>query len=134
NYMMYRNLILQYKLEDRVFLKGYTNNISETMKSFDVFVLSSRYEGIPYVVLEAMRNSIPLVTTDAGGISEIIENMRNGIIVEKGNPAELARSVNLLLNDSNLSKKLTLNSKNDFESGFRIEESIKRIESVFNLK
>ena len=134
NYMMYRNLIVKYNLEDRVFLKGYTNNISETMKTFDVFVLSSRYEGIPYVILEAMRNSIPIVTTDAGGISEVIENMRNGIIVEKENPSELARSVNLLLNDGNLIKKLTQNSKNDFESGFRIEESIKRIESVYNLK
>lgn len=133
NYQMYKNLIVKYKLQDRVFLKGYTNNISETMKTFDVFVLTSRYEGIPYVILEAMRNSIPVVTTDAGGINEVIENMRNGIMVEKENPAELARSVNLLLNDSDLRRKLTSNSKNDFESGYRIEETVKRIESVYNL-
>jgi len=85
NYESYNKLIKNYGIEEKVFLKGYTNNVSEIMNTFDLFVLTSRYEGIPYVILEAMRNSVPVITTDVGGISEVIQNMYNGILVEKEN-------------------------------------------------
>ena len=56
----YRYLIKEYNLCNNVFLKGYTHNISETMNTFDIFVLPSRYEGIPFVILEAMKAELVL--------------------------------------------------------------------------
>ena len=134
NFEVYRILIEKYKLEERVFLKGYTSNISETMSSFDIFILTSRYEGIPYVILEAMRHSVPIISTDVGGIGEIIHNMKNGILIEKENTEAIVSTVKMLLENETLCKKLTQNAKKDFDENYTIDKTIRHIEKIYELE
>ena len=54
----YKEQINSLNLNSDVFLKGYSNNVPGVLNTFDLFVLPSRYEGIPYVILEAMKESV----------------------------------------------------------------------------
>lgn len=125
-------LILKYKLSENVFLKGYAYDIPLTINTFDLFVLPSRYEGIPYVILEAMKGAVPVITTDVGGISEVIRNNHNGILVKKENAEELANNVIELYNSPEKRKLLSVNARKDFLEKYTLEKTISDIESIYS--
>ena len=131
-YNEYDVLIKKYGLGKNILLKGYSNDIQETMNSFDLFVLPSRYEGIPYVILEAMKASVPIITTDVGGINEVIKNMINGILINNGNAKELAEKILLLYDSKPLRMKLSENAEIDFREKYTVEKTIESIESVYS--
>lgn len=131
-YKEYKELIEKYKIGERVFLKGYTVNIPETMRSFDLFILPSRYEGIPYVILEAMKSSIPIISTDVGGISEVIKDNVNGLLIKKESVSELTESSILLYKSKELREKFTANAKKDFDEKYTIVKTINSIETIYS--
>src|SRR3989344_3191209 len=90
-------LIREKQLERTVFLIGYTDEASKYLKAFDIFVLPSLKEGLPYVLLEAGLASLPVVATDVGGISEIIKNKRTGLLVQPKKPDQLADAISFLM-------------------------------------
>jgi len=65
-------------------------NGAELMSAFDVFVLPSRYEGMPYVLLEAVANRLPVVMTDVGGAHLVVRDEENGFVVPQARPAQLS--------------------------------------------
>ncbi|MFA6358384.1 MAG: glycosyltransferase family 4 protein [Candidatus Omnitrophota bacterium] len=74
-------LIKEFDLENQVILTGWRNDVPQILSSLDVFVLTSRWEGLPIVILEAMAVGVPFVATDTGGIKEIAENLKSGYLV-----------------------------------------------------
>lgn len=69
-----------------------------SMRSFDIFALASRYEGFPYVLLEAMNQGLPIVATCVGGTAEAIRE-DTGIVVPVGEPRAMARALAELIDD-----------------------------------
>ena len=80
-------------LGDRCRLLGHRSDIAELYQGFDVMVQSSDYEGTPTVVVEAMALQIPIVATDAGGTTELVDDGIHGLIVPPRNPDALARAI-----------------------------------------
>ena len=76
------------------------------LKSSEVVVVPSRIDNIPNVIKEAFYLKIPVVGTDIVGISEIVTNNVNGVLVEPDNPESLAKAINDLLNDKNRANRL----------------------------
>lgn len=66
------NLIKKYHLKSVVYLLGAVNNATQYLPAFDLFVLPSRKEGMPYTLLEAVAAGLPIVATDVGGVKELI--------------------------------------------------------------
>jgi len=85
-------------VKDRVIFAGEQDG-SAMMSIFDVFVLPSRYEGMPYVMLEAQAAGLPLVSTKVGGIRDIVQPGRNGYLVEVEDYRELALKLEDLVLD-----------------------------------
>jgi L-malate glycosyltransferase len=85
---------------------GYQSNSHQILAALDLFVLSSREEGLGSVLLEAMNAKLPIVATNAGGITDIIENNKNGLIAEKENAQELAKYQIKLIENDKLRKEL----------------------------
>lgn len=83
-------------LEGRVTLLGRREDLRELMEAADLFVLSSLWEGMPNVVLEAMAAGLPVAATDVEGIAELIENGRTGLVVTPGLPEPLAAAMSEL--------------------------------------
>lgn len=80
-------------LQDSVIFTGIRTDIPEILAALDVFVLSSKGEGSPAVIKEALLMEKPVVSTNVGSISEIIENGYTGILVPPENPNELAEEI-----------------------------------------
>jgi glycosyltransferase involved in cell wall biosynthesis len=70
------------KLKDKVILAGFQPDAVRVMSMFNVFVLTSRWEGFPNVILEAMSQKVPIVSSDVGGIQEIVHPGENGSLVK----------------------------------------------------
>ncbi|AGK05776.1 group 1 glycosyl transferase [Meiothermus ruber DSM 1279] len=91
-------------LIDRVIWPGFMDG-RLAMRAFDVFVLPSNYEGFPYVLLEAMAEGLPVVSTRVGGSEEAIANGENGFIVPVGNVQALSESICKLLEDAEMRRR-----------------------------
>ena len=85
----FRKLIERYKLEDRVTIHPFTNNIQKHYSEAQVYVLSSRWEGMPLVLVEAMSHGLPIVTSDLPVSKEILGNF--GMYFRNGDIEDLAQ-------------------------------------------
>ena len=85
---LYRSLIKKYSLEDRVTIHPFTNQIQDHYSNAQVYVLSSRWEGMPLVLVEAMSHGLPIVTSDIPVSQEILGEF--GLYFKNGNITELA--------------------------------------------
>lgn len=87
-------------LNGRVVFRGWKQNVILDLLKADIFVLSSKREGLPYVLLEALSVGLPIVSTDSPfGPSEILENGKFGILVKVGDVQGMAKSVIELIQD-----------------------------------
>jgi glycosyltransferase involved in cell wall biosynthesis len=85
---LYRSLIKKYKLEERVTIHPFTNQIQAYYSKAQVYVLSSRWEGMPLVLVEAMSHGLPIVTSDIPVSQEILGDF--GLYFKKGDVTDLA--------------------------------------------
>lgn len=90
------------KLNDFVNFTGARNDIPELLHHADIFVLSSIAEGIPMTILEAMAASLPIISTDVGGLPELVENNVTGLLVDKQNAASLANAMHTYVSNPEL--------------------------------
>jgi glycosyltransferase involved in cell wall biosynthesis len=91
-------LIKEFNIGDDVWLPGFVDNPYAYMKNADVFVLSSIFEGLPTVLIEAMAVGTPVVATDCkSGPKEILGAAQYGILVPMQNPSELAKAIDTTL-------------------------------------
>jgi len=77
----------------RVHFIGSVDSASKYLKAFDLFVLPSRKEGLPYTLLEAQAAGIPIVATTVGGIPELIRDGENGYLAKPNDPGALAEII-----------------------------------------
>ena len=93
-------------------LLGNNSDLLNTIKDCAIFVLSSDYEGVPNVLIEAMSIGMPVISTDCapGGARELIINNENGVLVETNNRAQLALAMNELVHNKVLSDKISQNA------------------------
>lgn len=96
---------------ENTFFAGLRGDVAALYRIMDVFAVTSLYEGLPMVLLEAMASQRPVVSTNVGGIPQLIEDRFNGLLVEPGNVIELADSIKLLLADK---KQAELFSKRSY--------------------
>ena len=87
------NLAVQLSVRDRVHFLGLRTDTEVLMRAADAFVLSSSWEGLPLVLMEAAATRIPIVTTDVGGCREIVKDGVNGFLVDSLEPASLAQTM-----------------------------------------
>jgi len=91
-------LVTRYGLQENVFLLGDIFNASKYLKAFDIFAITSRYEGLPYALLEAMSAELKIIATRVGGIPEVLE--KKGILIEPDNIDQLVSNLSRLIRQS----------------------------------
>jgi L-malate glycosyltransferase len=99
-------------LLNRIFLLGFEKDVPSLLHNLDIFLFTSKEEGLGGAVIEAMAAGVPVVSTNAGGLPEIIENGVNGLMSPAGNERSLADNCLRILKDENLRLTLVENGKN----------------------
>jgi glycosyltransferase involved in cell wall biosynthesis len=116
--------IRKLKLENNIFLLGHIDNVSEYLKAFDIFTLTSIKEGLPYAILEAGLAGLPIVATKVGGIPEIINNMESGILVHQKNALEVERALSFLIDFEKKKVDFGNTLKEKVERDFTLEQMV----------
>ncbi len=98
---------------DKIILLGRLeqDRLWEYIKASNVFVLNTAYEGLSHLLIEAMALEIPIVTTDVGGNGELIENNKNGILLDYNNKKQLVTAIKNIFDDSEQANKFVRNAK-----------------------
>ena len=97
----------------------------------DVFVLPSLSEGLPLTLLEAMAYKKCAVVTDVPGNSDVIQNGKNGVLVEPANQIQLGEKINYLLETPKIRERFGKNARTDIEEKYNLDIAIKRILDVY---
>jgi glycosyltransferase involved in cell wall biosynthesis len=105
-----QDLIHQLEVTDSVFLPGYVKNPYPLIKKAIAFVLSSRFEGLSSVIIEALTLAKPVVATSCGGPIEILCDGREGILVPPEDVDGLADGISRILSDQSLREKLSISN------------------------
>ena len=114
-----------------VFFLGVRNDISELLSQSDIFVLPTTSDTLPIAIIEAMFANKAIITTNQGGIPEIIQDHYSGLIAEVGNSQQLAEKLLLLLSDSALRETLAQNAGTFAEKHLTSTNMIKKIEEIY---
>ena len=91
---------------DRVEVLPPTTDIPALMRTAHVFVMSSRWEGLPLAVIEAMMSGLPVVATRVGGVPELVAEHETGLLVPPGDPEALAAALRRMLDEPSLAYRL----------------------------
>jgi glycosyltransferase involved in cell wall biosynthesis len=117
-------------LTDRVLFAGSRDDIEDLLPAFDVFALSSRHEGLPIALVEAMAAGIPCVATSVGGVPELITDGNEGLLVPPGDAASFADGLRTLLGDERLRHSCG-NRASQSARRFDIAQAVRGVEAVY---
>ena len=87
------------------------NRVPNLLAASDIIVLPSYSEGCPKILVEAMMMGKPIVATNIPGINDVVENQKEALLVEPGDPVALAHAIKTLLNDKTLASTLAFNAR-----------------------
>jgi len=131
---MVLNFISRFQLNDIVIITGpkYGKDKINTLSSCDVFIHTSRYEGMPMAILEAMSFAKPCIITPNTNIAEYIEKTNSGWIT-KPNPNSIAKKIRNVLKTSYYErKKMGDNAKNLVNEQFRLSKTVNSLSSLYS--
>jgi len=103
----------------------------QIISNLSVLVMTSRWEGLPMMVLEAMWSGAPVVATDVGGVGEVIENGKSGLLVDKRSADRLAHAVIRLTEDAALRQRIVEEGRNRVREMFSEERMLRDICEVY---
>ncbi|MCR4322510.1 MAG: glycosyltransferase family 4 protein [Candidatus Azambacteria bacterium] len=118
-------LIEKYQLTERFTLTGALQDANIYLKAFDIFVLPSRKEGLPYALLEAMAAKLICIASDVGGIPEVIENGKNGITIKHITPGKLWESIETCSKSKKHCRELAALGAETIQEKFSLQEMVR---------
>ncbi len=122
--------IKENNLQNKVFLLGY-KDIKEVVKGFDLFLLPSIKEGLPYVLLEAGLAQIPIISSDAGGIPDLIENNKTGMVFEKEKIDQIQKAIKEAILNKEESQKMSLNLYQKIIRDFSLKDQVQKTVEIY---
>lgn len=127
------SLVEELGVADQVTLTGFWENITDVYALSDVVVVPSTDENLPKVIQEALARRVPVVASSSGGIPELIEHERTGLLIEPGaEGTKIAAAVERLLKDDLLAERLAKSGLDRLRSEFDIDVVTERLEGVYD--
>jgi glycosyltransferase involved in cell wall biosynthesis len=116
---------------ERVEFAGWTEDARGELGRFDVFVLPSRYEGLPLALIDSMLAALPVVASRVGSIPEAVEDGEHGLLVPPEDPAALAAALHRVLGDEPLRQRLGSAARSVAVARFTVEAMAHRYQRLY---
>lgn len=120
----------QEKIAEHILFMGFRADIPTLLPQLDIFMFTSKQEGMGSVLLEAMACQVPIVATRVGGIPEIVEDQVTGLLAEVGDTKGLAQAVNKLLQNPKTRQQLVSRAKHQL-TNFSIDTMARNTLAVY---
>lgn len=127
-----RRLVARLQLDDRVHFLGRRNDVPSILKASDLFVLPSRWEGMPNVLLEAMASRLPIVSTRVEGVAELLGPGTDAQTVTFGDSDALCERIEHLLGDESAAAEIAAANYDRVVEGFTLDAMVRRYEAVWD--
>ena len=125
-------LVAQLGLQDRVTLPGWQTDVRGYFEAMDAFALSSHREGLPNVLLEAMALEVPVVATRVNGVPRLVQDGRNGFLVEPGNVEALTTALLGLVRNEGLQELFRAAGRKTVEGRYSFPARIQKLKQIYD--
>jgi D-inositol-3-phosphate glycosyltransferase len=126
-----RGLIRELGLEDKVILTGFRPDAARILMALDIFAFPSYKETFGMSLLEAMAMGIPVVATDSGGVPEILDYGRCGLLIQPRQSRPLTEAIKRYLKDPGLAKSMAHRARKRVEQEYDLQLVLDRIENLY---
>jgi len=123
--------IKEYGIERNMHFLGSRNDLPSLYQQFTLLALSSDWEGLPTVCLEAMAASLPIVATLCGGTDELIQHEHSGMLVEKNDLENFSLAITRLLDNPELARDMGQVGRENLQHGFSLETYGSKFASLY---
>ena len=113
-------------LADRVCFLGFRSNVEQYVRALDAVAMPSLHEGFPYTMLESAYWAVPLIASRVGGMSEVLTDAEECLLVEPGNVQQLGDAIVRLYGDPSLRKRIGENARRKVMENFLIDSMVRR--------
>ena len=127
----FEDRVSMWNLSEAVHIVGYESDVLSAIAAMDLFLLTSRAEGLPNVLLEAQAMGVPVVTTDAGGAREAVDHRHSGWILEHDDPQHAGMVISQLLRDEKWREKAFHYAQRLVTSRFGIDRMVNETFAVY---
>ena len=124
-------IIKEKRLDGRIILLGQVEDANRYLKAFDIFVLPSRTEALPYAILEAGLAGLPIVASEVGGIPEIIPDAEYGLLVPPANVAELEKSLKYMVIKEHYRALVGTNIQKHIRDNFTVKKMVEETMKLY---
>lgn len=124
------NLISRQNLENHITVTGYVDDVTDYYRNADLFISTSKYEGLPVTILEAMASRLPVVGTNVAGISEVVRPNTTGYMAEYGDIRSLADKTAKLIRENNIDS-FGGQAERHVQNNFSIELTVKQYNALY---
>lgn len=111
--------------KERIHILGFRQEVYDVVAACDIYVQPSLSESLSRSVMEAMCLGVPCIVSDIGGLVELVEHERSGLVVKRGNPGALASAIELLACDPELRKSFAGEAVNRMKQMFSVDNMVK---------
>lgn len=118
-------------IREQTVFPGYRQHLLPVYSAFDIFFLSSRREGLPNSLLEAMAMQLPVVTTDVAGAKELVVNNETGFVLPQGEAEQLGEAILALATDNELRLRMGRAGRERVEIEFCFNRRLRKIEDLY---
>ncbi len=126
-----RQLVVQLGLLECVSLLGRVDDVSQRMAGWDAFVLSTRYEGMPYALLDAMAARLPVVATRVQGVKEVILHRENGLLVEPGDVKSIVEALSEYIADQEFARRMGEAGRERVRKHYSLEKQLTELAAFY---
>ncbi|WP_338777106.1 glycosyltransferase family 4 protein [Metabacillus sp. FJAT-52054] len=119
------------QLGDKIKFLGSRNDVESLLSQADIFVLLSKYEGLPLSLIEALRAGLPVIASNVGGVKEIILNNKNGYLVNPEDKSDLILKLMQLILSSETRSRMGKLGRRIYEESFTFEKMMNQTLSIY---
>jgi len=133
NYKFLRQMCAQFGLDERVNFLSPENNVAKILSQAQVVLTPSLWEGLGVVAMEAMVAGRLIVASNTGGLKEIIQDKKTGLLIEPGNVGEWTKALSAIINNPEMCKPIALAGQNFARDNFGLEKTIEQYQKVYQI-